>query len=207
MKGHIFRCAVKLFYSCHLERASARERPAFSTFSATSSVVPMSRLFLSSRGGLQPDEGSAVPDNRQLTTFFRAFREKEVVEIESEWTARDRELKMFGSPARTFLNPDARFVSGHDFSRADKLIFLVIASRLQPATPDFVQFANAAQGGPPTKCCASLRITWYRRRRLPPSPTRQCSNKLSKTSMTFSGKKPAAPPSSTTPSRPPGCCS
>lgn len=26
-----------------------------------------------------------------------------MVEIESEWTARDRELKMFGGPARTFL--------------------------------------------------------------------------------------------------------
>ena len=34
-----------------------------------------------------------------------AFREKGVVEIESEWTARDRELKMFGGPARIFLSP------------------------------------------------------------------------------------------------------
>ena len=34
-----------------------------------------------------------------------AFRENGVVEIESEWTARDRELKMFGGPARTFLSP------------------------------------------------------------------------------------------------------
>ncbi len=34
-----------------------------------------------------------------------AFRETEVVEIESEWTARDRELKMFGGLARTFLSP------------------------------------------------------------------------------------------------------
>jgi hypothetical protein len=34
-----------------------------------------------------------------------AFRENGVVEIESEWTARDRELKMFGGPARTFLCP------------------------------------------------------------------------------------------------------
>ena len=34
-----------------------------------------------------------------------AFREKGVVEIESEWTARDRELKMFGGPVRTFLSP------------------------------------------------------------------------------------------------------
>ena len=34
-----------------------------------------------------------------------AFREVGVVEIESEWTARDRELKMFGGPARIFLCP------------------------------------------------------------------------------------------------------
>ena len=34
-----------------------------------------------------------------------AFRENGVVEIESEWTARDRELKMFGGPPRTFLCP------------------------------------------------------------------------------------------------------
>ena len=34
-----------------------------------------------------------------------AFREIGVVEIESEWTARDRELKMFGGPARIFLSP------------------------------------------------------------------------------------------------------
>jgi hypothetical protein len=26
-----------------------------------------------------------------------------MMEIESQWTARDRELKMFGRPARTFL--------------------------------------------------------------------------------------------------------
>src|SRR5271165_3281136 len=31
-----------------------------------------------------------------------AFRENGVVEIESEWTARDRESKMFSGPARTF---------------------------------------------------------------------------------------------------------
>ena len=30
------------------------------------------------------------------------FREMGVVEIESEWTARDRELKMFGGPPRIF---------------------------------------------------------------------------------------------------------
>ncbi len=34
-----------------------------------------------------------------------AFGENGVVEIESEWTARDRELKMFGGPARIFLSP------------------------------------------------------------------------------------------------------
>ena len=32
-----------------------------------------------------------------------AFRENGAVEIESEWTARDRELKMLGGLARTFL--------------------------------------------------------------------------------------------------------
>jgi putative transposase len=34
-----------------------------------------------------------------------ALRENGVVEIESEWTARDRELQAFGGPARIFLNP------------------------------------------------------------------------------------------------------
>jgi|SRR5271165_545702 len=34
-----------------------------------------------------------------------AFREKGMVEIESEWTARDRELQASGGPARTFLLP------------------------------------------------------------------------------------------------------
>ena len=34
-----------------------------------------------------------------------ALREIGVVEIESEWTARDRELKQLGQPARTFLSP------------------------------------------------------------------------------------------------------
>ena len=33
------------------------------------------------------------------------FGEKGVVEIESEWTARDRELKMTGGPTRVFLCP------------------------------------------------------------------------------------------------------
>ena len=34
-----------------------------------------------------------------------ALREIGVVEIESEWTARDREAKTGGGPARTFLHP------------------------------------------------------------------------------------------------------
>jgi putative transposase len=34
-----------------------------------------------------------------------AFREIGVVEIESEWTARDRELKALGLPSRVFLCP------------------------------------------------------------------------------------------------------
>ena len=34
-----------------------------------------------------------------------AFREKDVVEIESEWTGRDGELKISGGPARIFLCP------------------------------------------------------------------------------------------------------
>jgi hypothetical protein len=35
-----------------------------------------------------------------------AFRENGVAEFESEWTARDRELKMFGGQARIFLSPE-----------------------------------------------------------------------------------------------------
>ncbi len=34
-----------------------------------------------------------------------AYREMGVVEIESEWTARDRELKITGAPPRIFLSP------------------------------------------------------------------------------------------------------
>ena len=34
-----------------------------------------------------------------------AFREQGLVEIESEWTARDRELKISGGPPRIFLSP------------------------------------------------------------------------------------------------------
>jgi len=39
-----------------------------------------------------------------LGSLHYAFRENAVVEIESEWTARDRELKPFGEPARIFLS-------------------------------------------------------------------------------------------------------
>ena len=35
-----------------------------------------------------------------------AFRERDVVDIESEWTGRDRELKISGGPLRIFLCPD-----------------------------------------------------------------------------------------------------
>ena len=34
-----------------------------------------------------------------------AFREVGVVEIESEWTAREREIKTHGGPTRVFLDP------------------------------------------------------------------------------------------------------
>jgi putative transposase len=34
-----------------------------------------------------------------------ALREIGIVEIESEWTARDREAKTCGTPARVFLHP------------------------------------------------------------------------------------------------------
>ena len=43
--------------------------------------------------------------NAGAPTNNYAFWENGVVEIESQWTARDRELKMFGGPARTFLCP------------------------------------------------------------------------------------------------------
>ena len=43
-----------------------------------------------------------------------ALRENGVGEIESEWTARDRELKMFGGPARTFLSPGYRPKDGRE---------------------------------------------------------------------------------------------
>jgi hypothetical protein len=40
-------------------------------------------------------------------TSFRhyALREKGPVEIESQWTATDRETKLHGGPPRIFLNP------------------------------------------------------------------------------------------------------
>ena len=43
--------------------------------------------------------------NAEAPTTNHAFRENGVVEIESEWTARDREVKMFAGPARIFLSP------------------------------------------------------------------------------------------------------
>jgi hypothetical protein len=82
---------------------------------------------LSSRGGLQPDEGSAFttfsnlfgradkafhsflildPGDWKWSSFRHyAFREMGVVEIESEWTGRDRELKVNGGQPRVFLCP------------------------------------------------------------------------------------------------------
>ena len=38
-------------------------------------------------------------------TRHYAFREMGVVEIESEWTGRDRELKVTGGQPRVFLSP------------------------------------------------------------------------------------------------------
>ena len=49
-------------------------------------------------------EGAGRLEVEQLPTL--CFAENGVVEIESEWTARDRELKMFGGPARIFLSPE-----------------------------------------------------------------------------------------------------
>jgi hypothetical protein len=51
------------------------------------------------RRTLLPRTNAGAPTNNY------ALRENGVVEIESQWTARDRELKMFGGPARTFLCP------------------------------------------------------------------------------------------------------
>jgi hypothetical protein len=42
---------------------------------------------------------------RLLSAARPIFRENGVVEIESECTARERELKTFAGPARTFLIP------------------------------------------------------------------------------------------------------
>lgn len=50
----------------------------------------------------------AKPEQWPWSTFRHyAFRELSVVEIESEWTARDRELKALGLPPRVFLRPPA----------------------------------------------------------------------------------------------------
>jgi len=46
------------------------------------------------------------PEDWKWSSFRHyAFREVSVVEIESEWTARDRELAAQGGPARVFLDP------------------------------------------------------------------------------------------------------
>ena len=75
------------------------------------------RKSVRSSNGLQPRDFSSPALKRAIKTrtFARinagaptnnyALRENGVVEIEPEWTARDRELKMLGGPARTFLCP------------------------------------------------------------------------------------------------------
>ena len=46
------------------------------------------------------------PENWKWSSYRHyAFREIGVVEIESEWTACDREAKTHGGPARVFLTP------------------------------------------------------------------------------------------------------
>jgi putative transposase len=48
----------------------------------------------------------SAPGDWKWSSFRHyAFREKSLVEIESEWTARDRELQQFGGPPRIFLCP------------------------------------------------------------------------------------------------------
>ncbi len=51
--------------------------------------------------------GLAVSADEWKWSSYRhyALREVGIVEIESEWTARDRELKLSGGPPRMFLNP------------------------------------------------------------------------------------------------------
>src|SRR5271165_2443842 len=51
LKGHSFSCAAQALYSCHPERALAREGSAFLTFSAAYSAVPYeSSIFVILRG-------------------------------------------------------------------------------------------------------------------------------------------------------------
>lgn len=47
------------------------------------------------------------PENWKWSSYRHyAFREIGVVEIESEWTACDREREIYGEPARVFLRPN-----------------------------------------------------------------------------------------------------
>src|SRR5664280_2418688 len=106
-------------------RTSVRvEGPALKTFCGSpllqqgeAGLQSSGRAFPSSNG-LQPRDFSTRALKRAIKTrtFFPrinagaptnsyAFPGNEVVEIESEWTARDRRLKMSGGPARTFLCP------------------------------------------------------------------------------------------------------
>jgi hypothetical protein len=54
LKGHGFSRAVQVVYFCHPERTLVREGSAFPTFSATSLVVPNSRLYLNQGAGFSP---------------------------------------------------------------------------------------------------------------------------------------------------------
>jgi putative transposase len=46
------------------------------------------------------------PEDWKWSSFRHyALREVGIIEIESEWTARDRELKAMGKPPRIWLNP------------------------------------------------------------------------------------------------------
>jgi putative transposase len=48
----------------------------------------------------------ASPEQWKWSSYRHyALRETDVVEIESEWTARDREKSLVGGPDRIFLNP------------------------------------------------------------------------------------------------------
>lgn len=54
-----------------------------------------------------PGGASDISPALQRWVSFRhyALREFGIVEIESEWTARDRETQAAGGPARVFLSP------------------------------------------------------------------------------------------------------